>query len=281
MALTTQCLFEQRIPDVPQACGPNCRYTVSVPSFVFQCTPNPPSLPYGQGNGSGSYLDDHWINHTVWNGTTDPTSKWAFYVAWQSYSQSGTSGNGSCSPVQAQYDIEVCTISLFTQFLADFFQCRLKVETKGGFQSVTTSIKQTTSPIPHYTDYSQVAASEGNLAHLVSLYQLTSISYATQALFLGNITAFEAGTSLAESLKPPLLNLTVDPHGAVLLYSWGDVLGGIEEMSHNVTAAILTLSLGTKDATCSFYYQDLVYQYTPFALWVPYGVSNFFFTVIF
>ena len=47
--LTAQWFVEQRIPDLPQACGPNCCYNLSIPSFVFQCTPNPSSLPYGQG----------------------------------------------------------------------------------------------------------------------------------------------------------------------------------------------------------------------------------------
>jgi len=105
IALTTQCLVGQRIPDLPQACGPNCRYNVSVPSFAFQCTPNPPSLPYGQAG-----ID----TLTFWNGTDDPTSKWAFYVAWKSndVNGTGTSGNASCSPVQAQYDFEVCPIVL-------------------------------------------------------------------------------------------------------------------------------------------------------------------------
>jgi hypothetical protein len=123
-ALTTQCLVEQRIPDLPQACGPNCRYKVSVPSFVFQCTPNPSLLPYAQ---AGIPCEDLACPPvvTLWNGTTDPTSMWAFYVAWDSYNWKGpdligTSGNVSCSPVQAQYDVEVGTIALSTQILTDF-----------------------------------------------------------------------------------------------------------------------------------------------------------------
>jgi len=120
-ALATQCFLEHRIPDLPQACGPNCRYKVSVPSFVFQCTPNPPSLPYGQTD----------FSFTFWNGTTDPTSKLAFYVAWRSNGQSGTSGNASCSPVQAQYDIKVCTMTLFTQCLADFLMSNQGRDQKG------------------------------------------------------------------------------------------------------------------------------------------------------
>ena len=105
--LTTQWFVAQRIPDLPQACGPNCRYKVSVPSFVFQCTPNPLLLPYAQAQ------DPLTPSKTLWNGTTDPTSIWAFYIAWKSNGPNGTSGNASCSPVAAQYDVEVRTIALF------------------------------------------------------------------------------------------------------------------------------------------------------------------------
>jgi len=59
----------------------------------------------------------------------------------------------------------------------------------------------------------------------------------------------------------------------IYTYSWGDVLKGIEEMSHNVTTALLTLPLGTTSANCTFYSQVVAYQYTPFVLWVPYGTA--------
>jgi len=118
-ALTTQRLANQRIPDLPQACGSDCRYNVSVPSFVFQCTPNPTSLPYGQA-GSCPDPPDCGPDLALWNGTMDPTSRWAFYVAsasnkWNGTDWSGgTSGNAHCSPVQTQYDVEVRTIALTT-----------------------------------------------------------------------------------------------------------------------------------------------------------------------
>jgi len=134
-----------------------------------------------------------------------------------------------------------------------------------------------TSPIP---DFTNLSITPNPTYDYIFPFQLMSISYATQALFLGNILAEEEpARSLAGNLKPPFLSvsLCLDNY---LAYSWGDVLKGIEEMSHNVTAALLTLSLGTMNATCSFYQQDLVYQYTPSALWVPYGVSNFFFDLI-
>jgi hypothetical protein len=68
VALATQWFVEQRIPDLPQACGPNCRYKIQVPSFAFQCTPNfPSSLPYAQ-------LGEQPFMTTLWNTTVDPKS---------------------------------------------------------------------------------------------------------------------------------------------------------------------------------------------------------------
>jgi len=114
--LVMQWLVEQRIPDLPQACGPNCRYNVSVPSFVFQCTPNPSSLPYDQaGNAIATGFT------TLWNGTTDPISMGTFYIAWQSNGPNGTWGNASCLTSQAQYDVEVWIIALSSSLSLIFF----------------------------------------------------------------------------------------------------------------------------------------------------------------
>ena len=145
---------------------------------------------------------------------------------------------------------------------------------KGGVQSVTTSITQTTSPIPDVTDATLVSKNDPMLNFWL---QLASISYATQELFLGSTVLEE--TMLRDNRtitgQPSFLDINFGDHVDSTTFSWGDVLKGIEEMSHNVTAALLTLSLGTMSAECSFDQQVVVYQYTPFALWVPYGVSNF------
>jgi hypothetical protein len=107
--------------------------------------------------------------------------------------------------------------------------------------------------------------------------QLASISYATQALFLGSAVVEE--TMLIDNRKvpgqPSFLDINVGNGVDGTEFSWGDVLNGIEEMSQNVTAAFLTLSLGTMGANCSFDQQVVVYRYNSVALWVPYGVSNF------
>ena len=112
MEFTTKLFVSQRIPDLPQACGPNCRYNVSVPSFVFQCTPNASLLPSGQAGDPtlGSNLV------TLWNGTMDSTNFWGFYIAWHSNDPEGLgkSGNANCSSFQAQYDVEVSIVGLST-----------------------------------------------------------------------------------------------------------------------------------------------------------------------
>ena len=59
-------------------------------------------------------------------------------------------------------------------------------------------------------------------------------------------------------------------------YAWGDVLKGIEKTSHNFSAALLMLDLGTMSADCFFDQQVVVYEYSSFVLWVPYGVSDFY-----
>lgn len=115
--LITQWFVGQRIPNLPQACGSNCLYNVSISSFVLQCTPNPSSLPYGQA-GSALEKDYPLLGITLWNGTMTMMNRTnyplGFYIAWESNSEdgNGTSGNAFCSPVQAQYDVEVRTIAL-------------------------------------------------------------------------------------------------------------------------------------------------------------------------
>jgi len=115
LSVIMQLHIDHRIRDLPQACGPNCRYKVHVPSFVFNCTSNPSYLPYGlAGNASNQAFP------VLWNGTTVPMEPsgfmGAFYIAWQSNGPNGTSGNASCMPLQAKYDIEVWIIAFSTSF---------------------------------------------------------------------------------------------------------------------------------------------------------------------
>jgi hypothetical protein len=261
-ALTTQWFVEQRIPDLSHTCGPNCHYKVHVPSFVFKCTPNPSSLPYVQ---AGDPIKD---GTTLWNGTMDPSMIWGFYIAWKSNGQNGTSGNASCLPFQAQYDVEVRTIALSTSLSLIF----LKVQTSGGVQFVSTNITQMTSAIPNIANTGLVNTSDGMINFWM---QLVSISYARKALFLGSVvvTPGSFSDSVLDDMQgqPSFLEIPVESNSE---YVWGDVLKGIEEMSHNVTAALLTLQLGNMSSECFFDQQVGVYQYTSFALWAPYGVST-------
>lgn len=140
-----------------------------------------------------------------------------------------------------------------------------------------TNVKQITSPIPDVTN--ATLANDSLNGMVIFWSQLLSISYATQALFLGNVSlGFSPGGESYEDTRlaghPSFLEIPFGPNIGIQ-FIWGDVLKGIEEMSHNVTAGLLTLELGTMNSTCLFYQQDVpVYRYSPLDLWAPYGVSS-------
>jgi hypothetical protein len=153
-------------------------------------------------------------------------------------------------------------------------KCRLKVRTKGGVQSVTTNITEITSLIPDMESRTVLNNMSSGIV-LNFMMQLASISYATRALFLGDVH-LDSNVAVVDNRpagQSSFLEIQVGS-GAVPEFVWGDVLQGIEGMSHNVTAALLTLQLGTMSANCSFDHQVVIYQYSSFALWAPYGVSN-------
>ena len=106
--------------------------------------------------------------------------------------------------------------------------------------------------------------------------QLISIAWATQDLFLGQLylKSLRVGDSWGSTLQAmqfSFLEMQI-PRDGLSQFIWGDVLKGIEEMSHNVTAGLLTLRLGNISSECFF--PIVAYEYSPFTLWVPYGVSN-------
>ena len=146
---------------------------------------------------------------------------------------------------------------------------------------MTNIITQVTSPIPDVTNGSFLESYSSDMSNF--WMQLAAISLATEQLFLGS-----AGLDSHMTLEvdrwvgqPSFLEIQAGKnHGAVSEFIWGDVLKGIEEMSRNVTAALLTLNLGTMSAECVFDQEVVVYQYSSFALWVPYGVSLFSFTLM-
>jgi hypothetical protein len=116
--------------------------------------------------------------------------------------------------------------------------------------------------------------------------QLLSIYSTTLSLFLGNTVVFSNGymTDNTPAGQPSFVEKHAEAHfgdlGIVSEFSWGDVLKGMEEISHNVTAALLTLQLGTMSAKCFFDYQVVVYRYRSFALWVPYSVGPLLFPLM-
>jgi hypothetical protein len=134
------------------------------------------------------------------------------------------------------------------------------------------NITEITSPIPSFSG----AMFKNSTRHTQSfLTRLAAIFFTTQDLLMREVFLSQDKFliySLRASL-PTFLDTHVEkgyPH-----FIWGDVLKGIEELSHNVTASLLTMPFGTMITDCEFYHHDVVYQYSSVALWVPYGVSHF------
>ena len=117
-----------------------------------------------------------------------------------------------------------------------------------------------------------------------SLKQLSSLYYATRALFIGNIYNGDLVGDFTTTITGQPSFLEIVPNsgspGVPATMVWGDVLKGIEEMSKNVTAALLTLQLGNISSTCFYDQQTLIYRYDSFALWIPYGVESLLFTLM-
>jgi hypothetical protein len=109
--------------------------------------------------------------------------------------------------------------------------------------------------------------------HLIAL---AALFFASQNLLLHDVYLFQ-NTSLVYGMRasqPAFLDIQGVP-GSYPQLIWGDVLKGIEELSHNITASLLTMPLNTTITNCDFYHHDVVYQYSSVSLWVPYGVSHF------
>ena len=108
------------------------------------------------------------------------------------------------------------------------------------------NITQTTATIPDVTNITFNYDNGGISSALVHFWmEVASIAYATEELFLGNtvlsLTFLEDNRSAGQ---PSFLDINVrDTNNLGWEFSWGNVLTGIEEMSHNITAVLLTLSL--------------------------------------
>ena len=108
-----------------------------------------------------------------------------------------------------------------------------------------------------------------------SWVSLMDIFYAMEALIIGDVFFYKNETLIysLRASQPAFLDIQIVEDYPQFI--WGDVLKGIEELSHNYTASLLTLPFGTMITDCDFYYRDVVYQYNSVALWAPYGVSHF------
>lgn len=149
----------------------------------------------------------------------------------------------------------------------------MKVQTKGSVQSVTTSITNITSPIPDVTNVTVMT----HISDLSFWMELASISYATREFLLGNKTGHEiAGGSETTQGYDPAISDIGQPSFLQTPGNQSFVMQGIEEMSYNITAALLTLQLENMTSECFLDQVVLaVYQYSSRELWIPYGLSDF------
>lgn len=112
--LATSTFIGQKIPSLPQTCGLNCTYSVSLHSIAFRCK-NSVEIPPGL---STDWPDKKGIGEeTFWNATTNSTDGGPadpFYIYWKSTTQSGTNGTAMCTVGTAQYNFTVCCQSVIS-----------------------------------------------------------------------------------------------------------------------------------------------------------------------
>ncbi|KIO17024.1 hypothetical protein M407DRAFT_33325 [Tulasnella calospora MUT 4182] len=247
LALST--FVGQKIPPLPQSCGLNCTYSVTVPSIAFRCQ-EAVELPAATSGNQQLREESFWNSTTTEVGPSPNTS---FYVYWKSTEEGGTNGTALCTVGTAQYH--------FT------------VQTTNGQQFVTYNVTQTgdlvnTKGSNHLAE--GITIEEWNFA-----MQLSSIAAAARSLLLGTVSIthgvsgetpiFDSSITSASFFDPSLNSGTS--------FIWGDVPRGIEQLSHNISAAILTMDLGVQDSSCFVTKQDIIYQYDRLSLWLPYGVT--------
>ena len=111
--LVSSTFMGQKIPPLPQPCGLNCTYSVSVPSFAFQCQDGV-QLPAGMSSTtvSATVWNEAFWNATA-NSTATPSPPTSFYVYWKSTTESGTNGTALCTVGTALYDFTVSMDSFY------------------------------------------------------------------------------------------------------------------------------------------------------------------------
>ncbi|KAG8987308.1 hypothetical protein FRB90_003416, partial [Tulasnella sp. 427] len=249
--LSLSTLVGQQILSLPQACGPDCTYSVSYPSIAFQCQPGVevPEDMKGTFKGGATVGTEVYWNATTTqpsSAATDPTMP--FYVYWKSSQNSGTSGQGLCSVGLAKYDVTI--------------------EHSSGQQSVSYNVTHIGDLITTKGD--NVTMEEWNYA-----LQLSSLAFSARALLLGSLSTMMGASDLTPSFDSSVTSAAFfDPSlDSGMNFMWGDVLGGIEQLSHNISTGILSMDLGVQNSRCFMNTHDIVYQYDRLNLWLPYGIA--------
>lgn len=267
--LVSSTFIGQKIPVLPQPCGLNCTYSVSVPSFAFQCQGGV-QLPAGMSSTtvSATVWNEAFWNATA-NSTADPSPPTSFYVYWKSTTKSGTNGTALCTVGTAKYDFTVSEDSLSLQHVVTIVP---QVRILNGQQSVGYNVTHT-GPL---LDTQDPEVTKLHQDEYLQLLQISSLSATTRSFLLGSVSILHGASDDTPQFSSSVISAaffdTSLNTGTDL--TWGDVPRGIEQLSHNVSAAILTMDLGVQDSTCIVSTQDIIYEYNRKDLWLPYGVST-------
>ncbi|KAG9045197.1 hypothetical protein FS837_006845 [Tulasnella sp. UAMH 9824] len=247
--LATSTFVGQRIPTLPQPCGTNCTYSVSFPSIAFQCQEGV-DVPAGMSGTFQGLLGTEAFWNVTTNSTYSSTPDTSFYVYWKSSTQNGTNGTALCTVGQAQYDFAI--------------------QITNGQQSVDYTVTQKGDLPPSGSDAAGLSPAELHYSQ-----QLASLSVVTRSLLFGSISILHGASTNTPQFDSSIISAAFfdTSLNSGNDFTWGNVARGIEQLSHNVSAAILTMDLGVQDSRCAVSRQDIVYEYNRLNLWLPYGVA--------
>lgn len=147
-----------------------------------------------------------------------------------------------------------------------------------GIQTVQYNVTYGDPILPVTTPDDFIALSTSHDPAAKRAYQVASIAYITRATLLGQITAnydlygidWNVTTQVTSAA---FVNTQRDEGYSDDSWVFGDVVAGIEQLSHNISAALLNLNFGYVASECSLDLSLVVYQYDPKDLWLPYGAS--------
>ena len=148
----------------------------------------------------------------------------------------------------------------------------LQVRILNGQQSVSYNVTHT-GPMMDTQDPEATGLGHDDYHHLL---QISSLSATTRSLLLGAVSILRGVSDYTPEFSSSVISAAffdTSLHSGTD-FTWGNVSGGIEQLSHNVSAAILTMDLGEQDSTCIVSTQDIMYEYSWRNLWLPYGVGT-------